>query len=118
MFRFENLEIWKLAIEYAEGLYDLAKELPKEEKFNLIGQLKRSALSISNNIAEGSGTATKKNFCSFLDISISSTLETVNLLYFAKRRKYIPEEKRLKFYKQSELLIKKIRSFKRSLKNH
>ncbi len=115
MFRFENLDIWKLAIKYANDLYELAKELPREERFNLIDQLKRAALSISNNIAEGSGTATKKNFSSFLDISIASTLETVNLLHFAERRKYISKEKRLIFYEQSELLVKKIRSFKKAI---
>ncbi|MDD5195168.1 MAG: four helix bundle protein [Candidatus Omnitrophica bacterium] len=116
MFRFEELDIWKLAVEYANEIYDLTKKLPMDEKYNLIGQLKRAALSISNNIAEGSGTSTKKNFCSFLDISASSTLETVNLLHFAKIRHYIVEEERLRFYNKAELLVKKIRSFKNSLK--
>ncbi len=115
MFRFESLDIWKLAIEYADGLYELAKGLPKDERFNLVDQLKRAALSISNNIAEGSGTATKKNFSSFLDISLASAFETVNLLYFAAKREYITEKERLKFYKKAELLVKKIRSFKKFL---
>lgn len=117
MFRFENLDIWKLAIEYANILYDLAEEkFPVSEKYNLSDQLKRSALSISNNIAEGSGASTKRNFCSFLDISISSVLETVNLLCFAGKRRYITEEERLRLYNKAELLVKKTRSFKNSLK--
>ncbi len=116
MFRFEELEIWKLAVDYADELYDLAEKFPKDERYNLLDQLKRSAVSVSNNIAEGSGTSTKKNFCSFLDISISSLLETVNLLYFSARRRYITEEERLKFYNKAEFLVKKIRSFKNSLK--
>jgi len=116
MFRFEKLDIWQLAIEYADEIYDLTKRLPKEKKHNFIDQLKRAAVSISNNIAEGSGTATKKKFCSFLDISVASTLETVNLLHFAKKRDYIAEEERTKFYNKAELLVKKITSFKGSLK--
>ena len=116
MFRFEELEIWKLAIEYAEELYNLIEKLPASEKYNLSDQLKKAALSISNNIAEGSGTATIKNFKSFLDISICSTLETVNLLHFAKRISYINEEERLRFYQKAEVLIRKIRAFKNSLK--
>jgi len=116
MFRFEELEIWKEAIRYADEMYNLSEKLPSSENYNLISQLKRASLSISNNIAEGSGTSTKKSFCSFLDISISSALETVNLLYFAQMRHYITEEERLKFYNKAELLIKKIYSFKNSLK--
>ena len=57
-----------------------------------------------------------KNFSSYLDISISSVLETVNILYFAKRRNYLSEQERLRFYQSAELIVKKIRAFKNSLK--
>jgi len=116
MFRFEDLEIWKLAIEYANEIYDLSGKFPPEEKYNIVDQLRRAALSISNNIAEGTATTTVKNFSLFLDRSIGSTLETVNLLHFAKNRNYILEPKRLELYNKAELIIKKIRSFKNSLK--
>jgi four helix bundle protein len=106
-----------LAVSYANDIYDLTDELPENEKYNLIGQLKRASLSISNNIAEGSGATTKKSFCSFLNISISSAFETVNLLHFAKIRNYIAESKREEFYYRAETLVKKIRSFKNSLKS-
>ncbi|PIU41473.1 MAG: four helix bundle protein [Candidatus Omnitrophica bacterium CG07_land_8_20_14_0_80_42_15] len=116
MFRFEDLDIWKLAIEYADELYDLIQKLPTAERYNLTDQLRRAALSISNNIAEGSGVSTIKSFSSFLDISISSALEAVNLLHFASRRGFVPEDERSKFYTKAETLIKKIRAFKNSLK--
>jgi len=116
MFRFEELDIWKLAIAYANDVYDLAEKIPSNEKYNLIGQLKSAVLSISNNIEEGSGTATVKNFKSFLDISIASTLETVNILHFAKQRGYISEEERSVFYNKAEEIVKKTRAFKNSLK--
>ena len=116
MFRFEDLEIWRLAIVYADGIYSLAEKLPSGEKYNLTDQLRRASLSISNNIAEGSGTSTSKNFKSFLNISISSILETVNLLHFAARRNYISEKERIDFYQKAETLVRKIRSFKNSLK--
>ncbi len=116
MFRFEELEIWKLSIEYAENIYSITKKLPLDEKYNLSGQIKRAALSISNNIAEGSGTATVKNFKSFLDISISSILETVNMLLFSVHIGYISEEEKNVCYQKAEMLVKKIRAFKNSLK--
>ena len=114
-FRFESLEIWRLAIDYADELYEVSNKFPAEEKFALMNQLKRAAVSISNNIAEGSGSATTKNFMSFLDISIKSTLETVNILYFAQKRNYITEDIRRNLYDKAESLIKQIRAFKKSL---
>ena len=116
MFRFEELDIWKLASEYGDDIYNISKKLPINEQYNIIDQLKRAAVSISNNIVEGSGATTNKSFKSFLDTSISSALETVNLLYFAQRRKYIAEHERQALYKKSEILIRKIRAFKNSLR--
>jgi len=116
VFRFEELEIWKLAIEYGNELYDVADKFPPKELYGLGSQLRRSAVSISNNIAEGSGASTNKDFRSFLDISVKSTLETVNILYFAKIRKYITEEKRLKLYEEAEKIIRKTRSLKNTLR--
>ena len=115
MFRFEQLEIWKSSIEYANKLYDIAKLFPKEEVFALSDQLRRSAISISNNIAEGSGSASGRGFSLFLDISIKSTLETVNILIFAHKRKYISEQGLSNLYKEAEILIKRIRSLQKTL---
>ena len=60
MFRFEDLEIWELSIDYANNCYDLAKQFPDYEIFALANQLRRSAISISNNIVEGSGSDSNK----------------------------------------------------------
>ena len=52
---FEDLEVYKAAREYRKKIYQLFKELPAEEKYNLAGQMRRAALSLTNNIAEGHG---------------------------------------------------------------
>ena len=116
MFRFESLDIWRLAIEYGGKLYDIADSLPQKEIYGLSSQLRRAAVSISNNIAEGSGANTNKDFSNFLDISIKSVLETVNILYFALLRKYISETKQKELYKEAETLIRKKRAFKKTLR--
>ena len=116
MFRFESLDIWKLAIEYADKLYNIADSFPQREIYGLGSQLRRAAVSISNNIAEGSGANTNKDFSCFLDISIKSALETVNILFFALLRKYISETKQKELYEEAEKLIRKIRAFKKGLK--
>lgn len=115
-FRFENLEIWKLAIEYGNKIYDLADSLPQKELFGLGSQFRRSAVSQSNNIAEGSGSNSIKDFKNYLDIAIKSTLEIVSMLFFAERRNYITESQRLELYEEAEKLVRKIRAFKKSLK--
>lgn len=106
-----------MAIEYGDKCYRIVDVLPKNEQFGLASQLRRAALSISSNIAEGSGSATTKDFSNFLDISIKSALETVSLLAFASKQKYIAEEIRQERYQEAEILVKKIHSFKQSLNN-
>ena len=107
MFRFESLEIWRLATQYGKELYKLSFTFPKEERFALADQLRRSALSISNNIAEGSG-GTDKEFANFLNVAVKSALETVNILNFAKEQDYISEDIRIRLYDDAEILIKKL----------
>ena len=58
-FRFQDLKIWQLAIEIADALFDIAYELEREKLFRFAEQLRGSAMSMSNNIAEGSGSSSK-----------------------------------------------------------
>src|SRR5260221_6608382 len=111
-FRFEKLEIWLDSVEYAKEVYKTVKLFPKEELFALTDQLKRSASSISANIAEGSGSSSTKEFLHFLDIAGKSLYETVSHLYLAKELKYITEEQRGNLYLDAEILVKRIQSFK------
>jgi len=114
MFRFEGLEIWRLSIVYGKKLYKLSFKFPYDERFALSDQLRRASVSISNNIAEGSG-GTNKDFANFLNMAIKSTLETANILHFAKEQNYISEQVRLVLYEEAEKLIRKIRAFKKTL---
>ncbi len=116
MFRFEKLEIWQLAIEYCLEIYSLTNKFPKQEQFGLVAQLKRAAVSISSNIAEGSGGTTTKDFINFLNIAIKSTLETVSQLLFCEKAGFLSKEKREHLYNKAEILIKKINAFKKSLR--
>lgn len=113
MFRFEELEIWKSSVEYAKNCYFIADKFPKND-FSLKDQLRRSAISISNNIAEGS-VGSSLNFKRYINIAIGSTLETVNILNFAYEIKYIDIETRNEMYQRAEILIKRSRNFSKSL---
>jgi four helix bundle protein len=112
MFRFEDLDIWKLGIEYSRRCYAVASEFPNIERFALSDQLRRAAVSIPTNIAEGSG-GTEKEFCSFLNIAVRSCLETVSLLIVAEKLGYITMNERMGLYGEAEILIKKTRAMRR-----
>ena len=92
MFRFETLEIWKMAIDYGDKIFDVVDNFPMNIRYNLGSQLRDSSLSISNNIAEGSGSNSTAEFKSFLNYSIRSIFETISGLIFARRRGLISEE--------------------------
>jgi four helix bundle protein len=115
MFRYKNLEIWKLSKTYAEKCYNLANKFPPVEQYVLSEQLRRATVSISGNIIEGSISPTNKGFCEYLDMSIESITETENIFHIAAKRKYITEEERKELHIESTLFIDKINSFKNSL---
>lgn len=88
-FRFEGLEVWKRAVELAGNAYGLTRALPRAEKFGLVDQIRRSAISISANIAEGSARDSGKDFAHFLNIARGSLFELVSHLEVAVHLEYL-----------------------------
>ena len=72
---YEDLEVWQLAMTLAEHCYELTKQFPKEELYGLISQIRRAAVSIPANIAEGYGRDQTGNFIQFLRIAQGSSRE-------------------------------------------
>jgi four helix bundle protein len=69
MFGFERLEVWHKAVEYAGAIYDVPRSFPEEKRFGLTNQLRRSSVSISSNIAEGSSRSSRIDFNRFIEIA-------------------------------------------------
>ncbi len=88
-FKFENLIVWKKAMDLGEAINVMVASFPDEEKYNLSSQARRAADSIALNIAEGAIGHTNKEFKRFLGFSIRSLAEVVTCLYKARRRNYI-----------------------------
>lgn len=84
MNRYKNLEIWKRSVAYASEIYKITASFPNEERFGLMSQMRRAAVSIPSNIAEGAARTSKKEFNHFLDIAYGSLheLETQILISF------------------------------------
>jgi len=114
-FKFENLEIWKLANEYADEIHKIVKKFPADEKYALISQLNRSSSSVADNIAEGFGSATVKDYSNFLQISVKSIYETISQLYRAQVRGYITQRQKDQLYDSAKVLVSKIIAFKKAV---
>lgn len=92
MHNFEKLKIWQKAMDIAVQVYEVSLLLPNDEKFNLIHQIKKCAVSIPSNIAEGSGRNHNNEFIQFLGIANGSTFELITQLLLAQRLNLIKEE--------------------------
>lgn len=86
---YENLNVWKQAIDFAVIIYGLSKKFPKDEQFGIISQIRRAVVSISSNIAEGSSRKSSKDFIRFIDISIGSLNEVESLLEISFQLEYL-----------------------------
>jgi four helix bundle protein len=115
-FRFEQLDIWKEANVVSDILFDYADKADEKRLYKFAEQLRAAAMSISNNIAEGSGSFSDKDFANFLNISRRSVFECANILHIFQRRKIITSEQRLSIYPDLITLSKKITNFRKSLK--
>lgn len=92
LFRFQDLEIWKKAVEIGDRLFDIADELEKRKLYRFAEQLRGAGLSISNNISEGSGSFSDKEFAQFLNIARRSTFENASMILVFERRSLISEK--------------------------
>lgn len=115
MNRFETLDIWKNSIDFGVSVYKLTKSFPKDELYSLTNQLRRAAVSISSNIAEGSGGDSVKDFQRFLDIAAKSTLETISQIQFAIKLEYTTSLEVTKLLESATILTKRIYAFRNSL---
>ena len=91
-FKYEDLEIWQLALELIKIIYQLLKKFPADERYDLVSQGKRAVVSIALNIAEGSGRHTDKDFSLFINRAITSLQEVDGVLKIGMKLNYITDE--------------------------
>jgi len=109
------LEIWRLAIEISSGLFEVADELERRKLCRFADQLRGAGMSMSNNIAEDSGSLFKKEFKQFLNVARRSTFENANILILLKRKDLITEGRSEKLLDKLDHLCRQIISFQSSL---
>lgn len=89
---FHNYQVWQDAVALATLVYDVTAKLPWFEKKGLCDQLQRAVVSISSNIAEGSGRPTNSDFAHFLDMALGSANEVETQLIISNNLNYVPKE--------------------------
>src|SRR5437868_353121 len=102
MFNFEKLEVWQKAIDFADFVYRITRTFPDDEQFGLTNQMRRAAVSISSNIAEGTSRHSRDDYARFLEIATGSVFEVVSQSYIAHRQNYLSEENRHRLYLAAE----------------
>ncbi len=112
----ENLQIWKLGVKLAKDVYLLTEKFPKREVYGLTDQIRRAAVSIPSNIAEGKGRSTAKDFVHFLNTARGSVYELMTQLYIAREIGYLTQEDFSTLQKRIEDLSHKIVSMIKFLK--
>jgi four helix bundle protein len=113
---YKNLDIWKKSHELVVRLYKLTESFPNTERYRIIDQLLRAAVSIPTNIAEGSGRSTNKDKIHFLIISRGSVSEVEYLLFLSRDLKYINEEEYKILYSEITEIGKMLNGFINYLK--
>jgi four helix bundle protein len=102
MFNFEKLEVWRRAIEFADLIHAVTCGFPSDERFGLTNQMRRAAVSVSSNIAEGASRASKTDFAHFIQIATGSLFEVVSQATISKRQGFLSEADDLQIYRAAE----------------
>ncbi len=115
MFNFEKLDVWHKAIDFADLVYSLTRGFPADERFGLTNQMRRAAVSISSNIAEGSSRSSRVDYSRFVEIATGSVFEVVSQATIGKRRTWLSESDYRSLYLAAEEQSRILSGLKRSL---
>ena len=116
LYKCQELEVYRLALDYADLIYGLAGKLPEAERFNPKAQIEAAATSILLNIAEGSTGHTDPEQQRFLSFSLRSFLESVACLDLSERRQYLTQHELIEVRLFGHTLFAKLQAFRRSVR--
>lgn len=106
MFRFEKLDVWQKAVALASDVYGVTRAFPNEERFGLTSQMRRAAVSVSSNIAEGTGRTSNAEFARFIEIAYGSLMEVVSQALIARGEGFVDQPAPKLLYDKAEELAR------------
>jgi len=113
MYGFEKLQVWVESKELTKEIYSLTNGFPENEKFGLISQLRRAAISICSNIAEGVSRKTNMDKARFMTIAFSSAVEVVNQLIISHELELITQTEYLNLRSRLESITNKLNALRK-----
>ncbi len=111
-----NLEVWKRSLNFVTKIYKITAKYPNEEKFGLVSQMRRAAVSIPSNIAEGAARNSKKEFINFLHIAQGSTAELETQILISRNLQFITSSDTEPLLQELEEISKMIIGLQKSLR--
>ena len=114
---YQDLEVWRKSIDLAEMIYRISAQFPPEERFGLTSQIRRTAISIPANIAEGAARKGTGEFLQFLGIASGSLAETETFLILAERLRMLTVEQTHPLQQQAADVGRMLNGLKRSLRS-
>ena len=114
-YQFEKLDVWHMSKKLVIKVYTITKAFPADEKFGLVNQMRRAAVSVSSNIAEGSSRNTQKDQANFYGIAYSSLMELLNQLIISNELTWIRSEELSDIRNDIEAVSFKINALRKSI---
>ncbi|HEX4665082.1 MAG TPA: four helix bundle protein [Chthoniobacterales bacterium] len=118
MFNFEKLDVWQKAIDFADLVYSTTRSFPADERFGLTNQLRRAAVSISSNIAEGCSRNSQTDFARFVEIATGSVFEVVSQAFVSRRQGFMNDDNFHALYRAAEEQSRMLSGLRKSLISH
>jgi four helix bundle protein len=115
MFNFEKLDVWQKSIDFADFVYTCTRNFPDDERFGLTNQMRRAAVSISSNIAEGCSRNSANDYARFLEIATGSVFEVASQSFIARRQAFLSEEQFCSLYAAAEEQGRMLSGLRRSV---
>lgn len=112
---YENLKIWQKSLSFVKEIYKATRSFPKEERYDLTSQMRRAAVSVPSNIAEGSQRTSKKDFAHFVIIAKGSIAELRTQIRIAGDLEYIPQQEMKILLTKADEINKMIYAFYNAL---
>jgi four helix bundle protein len=116
-FNFEKLDVWQQAVDLAAFIYDVTGKFPSDEKFGIVSQMRRAAVSVPSNIAEGSSRSSRQDFSRFVELAVGSLYELVSQGFIARTQGFLDEQVFQKLYSDSEELIRMLSGLRNHLRS-
>ena len=114
-FRFRSLTVWRQAARLSQDLFGWADHLERHRRYRFAEQLRSAALSITNNLAEGSGSHSRREFAAFVNIARRSVFEVANMIYLLNPESEIPSSPYVEWLQELEAISRQLYSLRQSL---